>query len=311
MTKLISIILPIYNEEKNIKTIVQELNKYLFPLRSKYKFEFIFVNDGSTDQSLKVITDISKTISGIKYFDFSRNFGKEVALTCGLHHAQGKAVIMLDSDLQHPPRLLPEFIKKWENGAEIVIGINQTHKNLPWFRKLCTTVYYTIYNLISAPKIIPHATDFRLLDQKVVQAFNLFSERNRLTRGLIDWLGFHKDFICFETNKRRTGSGKYSFLKLIKLATRSFVSHSLLPLKTAGYLGILITCFSTILGLYIFIDRYLFQHNYFSGIAIVVVFNLFLIGIVLGCLGLIALYIGSIHQEVIARPLYVIRKKQD
>lgn len=312
--KLISIIIPVYNEEQNIPLICNRLTQVCNDLADKYDYEIIFVNDGSKDKSDFIIQDLAQNNEKIKYIEFSRNFGKEIALTAGINCAKGSAGIMIDADLQYPPELIPEFIKKWENGADVVIGIRKKNKNEGLTKKSGSFLFYKIMNLIGETKITPHATDYRLIDERVIKEFNKLTEKNRIARGLIDWLGFKKDYIYFQAQEREFGKPGYSFLKLFRLAMSSFVTHSLFPLKLAGYLGIFITIFAGILGVFIIINQFILNnifHFVFSGPAMLAIFILFMIGIVLICLGLIALYIANIHNEVVNRPMYIIRKKRN
>jgi polyisoprenyl-phosphate glycosyltransferase len=309
--KAISLIVPIYNEEKNIKLFYQALAKVIND--PAWVFELIFVNDGSTDQSAAIITELAKADPRVKYLEFSRNFGKEIATTAGLNYAQGDAAIMIDADLQHPVELIPELIARWQNGAEVVIGVRRSNKGEGLIKKLGSGLFYKIINQIADVKIIPQATDFRLLDRVVIDEFNRFTENNRMTRALIDWLGFKRDYVYFDASPRKNGQAKYGFWKLFHLAVNSFISLSLLPLKLAGYLGVIIVVLSGILGLYILIGKYIFHLYYassFSGPAQLAILIVFLVGIILMSLGLIALYIADIHGEVANRPLYVIRKKK-
>jgi len=312
LRKLISIIIPVFNEEGNIPVIYQELLKVWGILWDKYDFEIIFVNDGSLDASAQAIRNIARQNRRVKYLEFSRNFGKEIATTAGLNYSRGYAVIMLDADLQHPPQLIPQFVAKWEEGNEIVIGVRNSVKSQK-LKKIGSAFFYKIMNLIGdETKIMPFATDFSLLDRKVVNEFNRFSERNRMTRGLINWLGFCKDFIYFDAPERADGRAGYSNLKLVKLALSSFISHSLFPLKFAGYLGIFITLISGIIGFTILIGKYFFHNAFlssFTNSAQLAILIIFLVGVILSCLGLIALYVGNIHSEVVGRPMYVIREK--
>lgn len=259
-----------------------------------------------------VIKEISEQNEKVLYLEFSRNFGKEAATSAGIHFATGDAVMAVDADLQHPVGLIGEFIRKWENGADVVIGIRTENQGTTFLKKLASKLYYKIINTISTTPIIPGATDFRLIDRKVVDEFNRFTEHERMTRGLIDWLGFKRDYIYFIAGDRAHGEAKYSYLKLMKLAISSAIAHSLFPLKLAGYLGIFITILSTVGGSVVFIERYIFDDVlswHISGTAQLAILMIFFIGIVLICLGLIALYIGNIIHEVTARPLYVIRSK--
>jgi dolichol-phosphate mannosyltransferase len=246
------------------------------------------------------------------YIGFSRNFGKEAATSAGLHFATGDAAIVIDADLQHPTVLIPKFIEAWEKGAEVVIGLRTKNESQSFMKSIGSFFYYKIINFISQTPIVKGATDFRLVDRRVIDEFNKFSEHERITRGLIDWLGFRRQFVEFEADKRAHGAASYSYLKLIKLAISSSIAHSLIPLKLAGYLGIFIFITTGIGGLAIFIQRYIFADAlgwHISGTAQLAVLIIFFIGIVLSCLGLIALYIGNIYSEVLGRPLYVIRTK--
>jgi len=314
MQKLISFVIPIFNEQENIKTIYLSVFKKFNSLKSKYEPEFIFVDDGSTDKSIKILNDLALKNNKVKYLEFSRNFGKEIATTAGIHYAKGDAVIIMDADLQHPPEKIAEFITKWEDGAEIVTGIRQRTKGKSIMKRIGSYYFYKINSAISGIKSVPNSTDFRLLDKKVIKEFIRFTEKNRMTRGLIDWLGFKNEYVYFVSPERKFGKPGYSYLKLTRLAFTSFVSNSLIPLKLAGYLGIIITVLFALLGIFVFLDRY-FLHDpfgfHFTNLAIVVVFIGFLIGIVLSCLGLMALYIGNINTEITNRPLYVLRNKKN
>jgi dolichol-phosphate mannosyltransferase len=310
--KMVSIVVPVFNEEGNIAAFHKTLIDLLRPLLSKYEHEIIFVNDGSEDSSGKIIETLAQQDARVRHIEFSRNFGKEAATTAGLNHAKGDAAIIIDADLQHPIEKIPEFLKKWEDGAEIVIGIREKNIGEGVVKRLGSIIFYKLMGWIGETKIIPRETDFRLLDRKVIDEFNKLTERNRMTRGLIDWLGFRREYINFIASPRRAGKPAYGFLKLTKLAFASFVNYSLLPLKLAGYLGIFITSLAGLIGLFIFIERYLLNDPWelhFSGPAILAIIILFLVGIILICLGLIALYIASIHDEVSRRPLYITRKK--
>lgn len=308
MQKTISIIVPVHNEEKNVPLINEELLHVFSTL--PYGYEIIYVNDGSKDSSQQVIDGLTNTNEKIKSIEFSRNFGKESATSAGLQYSTGDAVIVIDADLQHPTSLITQFIERWENGADVVIGLRTKTKGGFGLKSLCSFFYYKVINTISETPIVPGATDFRLIDRKVVNEFNKFTEHERITRGLIDWLGFKREFVEFEANERANGVASYSYFKLIKLAISSSISHSLFPLKFAGYLGMFIVFISGAGGLAVFTERYVYHdmlHWAVSGTAQLALLMIFFIGIVLSCLGLIALYIGNINHEVSGRPLYVVR----
>jgi len=312
--KTISIIIPAHNEEKNIGPIFEKLTEVFRTFDAeKYTFDVLFVNDGSADGSAKEIEKLAQNNQNVQFIDFSRNFGKEVATTAGINSCKGDACIMLDADLQHPVELIPEFIEKWENGAEVVVGVRKSSKSDSLYKRVGSKLFYSIINTIAEVEVVPNATDFRLLDRAVIDEFNRFTETSRMTRALIDWLGFRRDFVYFEAGERVNGTASYSFWKLFKLAMNSFVSLSLVPLKFAGYLGICITLVSGFSGLYILLGKYFFHTPFastFSEAENLAIFIVFLVGIILMSIGLISLYIANIHREVIKRPMYVIRKKK-
>ena len=311
MTKLISIIVPSYNEEGVIPLAYAELKKVLD--KTNYDYEIIFIDDGSTDNSPKILKDLAEKDNRLKFIQFSRNFGKEIATSAGIQNATGDAIIMIDADLQHPPENIPKFLEKWENGAEVVIGVRNKNKSAGAIKKIGSFIFYKMINSISDTYVIPQATDFRLLDRIVANEFNKLTEKNRITRGLIDWLGFKRDIVYFDAKERTIGEEKYNTAKLTKLAISSFVALSLFPLRLAGYLGFAIIISSGPLGLLIFIQKYVLKDPWglsISGSAILAIIILFLVGIILVCMGLMAWYIGSIHNEVINRPLYIVRKRK-
>lgn len=311
MEKLISIIVPVYNEEKNIEVFYTAITKILLTSVGKYNYEIIFVDDGSLDGTSEAIEKIAAKDRRVKYIEFSRNFGKEMATSAGLDVAGGDAVFMIDADLQHPVELMPDFIEKWEAGAEVVVGVRNSNKGEGWVKKTGSYFFYKVMDAISETKITPRATDYRLLDKRVVLAFRRFTEHSRMTRGLIAWLGFKRDYVYFNANERINGQAGYNKIKLTKLALSSIVAHSLFPLKLAGYLGIFITILFGTGGLLLFIGKYIFKNSFamsFSGSAQLAILIVFLVGLILACLGLVALYIGNIQAEVANRPKYIIRK---
>ncbi|HYG83853.1 MAG TPA: glycosyltransferase family 2 protein [Verrucomicrobiae bacterium] len=310
--KLISVIVPGHNEAKNIPLLYEELRQVAAGL--SYEFEFIFVDDGSKDESPIIVRRLRKQDPRVRLIEFVRNFGKEAATSAGIHAAKGDAAIIMDADLQHPPSLLPEFIKHWENGGEVIVGVRTYSDGESAFKKLTSRLYYSIMQRVSHTHITPHATDFRLLDRAVVDEFNILTERNRMTRGLIDWLGFKREYVHFEAPERQHGEAAYTLKKLITLAINSFTSYSMLPLRLAGYIGAFILAVATPIGLFILIEKYLLQDPWnlnFSGPAILAFILLILVGIILVCLGLVALYIANIHSEVLNRPLYVVRRETE
>jgi glycosyltransferase involved in cell wall biosynthesis len=304
---LISIIIPCHNEGTNIPSLYAELIRVT--TGQPERFEFLFIDDGSRDATADRVRDLGATDPRVRLIELARNFGKEVAVTAGLHRAHGAAAITIDADLQHPTDLIPELISRWRDGHEVVIGVRRLDRNYAsLIKRAGSYLFYRIMNLISEVEIVPRATDYRLLDRGVIEAFAAFTERNRITRGLIDWLGFRRAYVEFTPAKRHSGRTGYSFLKLYRLATNSVVSMSFLPLKLAGYLGVIIMLVSGPLGVFIFISKYIMNDPlHFSGTAALAVILIFLVGLILSSLGLMALYIAGIHTEVMNRPLYVVR----
>ncbi|MBO7720428.1 glycosyltransferase family 2 protein [Candidatus Saccharibacteria bacterium] len=310
---MFSVVVPIHNESEGIKNF---LDKELFPELEKikkYRHEVIFVDDGSTDNSLEIIQEYAKKQKNIRIIALSRNFGKEPALSAGLAEASGDAVITIDADGQQPPKLIPEFIKKWEDGADIVTGVRDHYTKHGLIQKMGSKLFYWLLRKMGNKYTVPGSTDFRLMDRAVVDEFNRLSEHNRITRGLIDWLGFKQEYIKYTYGARLAGKPSYGMKKLFKLAIDSFVSMSTTPLVVLGYLGLIITFLSGILGLFVIIQQYVLGDPlglYWNGAVQMAIFITFLIGIVLISQAITALYISHIHAETQSRPLYIINKKE-
>lgn len=308
--KLISLIVPVYNEEANVLPMYEACKKIMDGI-PEYNWELIFVNDGSKDRSFEYVTKLARNDSSVRGIDFSRNFGKEVALTAGIQNCSDNAAaaIFMDADLQHPPELIPQFIKKWEAGADIVASIRKATKKKAFIKDIGSKIFYSIMNKNSDSPLTQNATDFKLIDKKVITVLQKFTEHNRMFRGLIDWLGFKTEYIEFVAPERAYGEATYSLIKLTRLAVNSMTSFSLFPLRVTGYFGILVFAVSFILLCVMCVFRFILKSAMFSSISFVIVLNTLVLGIVLMALGLIALYIGQIRDEVVNRPLYVIRER--
>lgn len=310
--KLLSIIIPIHNEAEGIENF---LEKSVLPVLDKldYNYELILVNDGSTDGTLKILQDFAKKYPKTKVLSFSRNFGKEPALSAGLKYAKGDAAITMDADGQQPPKLIPDFIKKWEQGAEIVTGVRDHYTKHGLIPRLGSKLFYALLRLFGNKSTVPGSTDFRLIDRVVIDEFNKLSEHNRITRGLIDWLGFKQEYIKYVYGVRTAGKPSYNLKKLFNLALDSFVSMSTTPLIIFGYLGVLITFASVILGLFCIINQYILGDPlglYWDGAVQLAIFITFLIGLLMISQSVTALYISHIHAETQGRPLYIVDEKE-
>lgn len=309
VSKRIAIVIPVFREAANLRLLYARLESVTSRIE-QYSWEYIFVNDGSPDNSFETLTLLASKDSKITVLDLSRNFGKEIALTAGVHECTScQAVICIDADLQHPPELIPELINAWESGAEIVITLRKSTEKEPLLRRWGSTLFYWMINKVANSKMIPKSTDFRLYDQKVIKAFVRATERERLFRGIMDWMGFRRAFVSFRADAREHGVAGYSYRKLLTLAINGLTSFSLWPLRLTGYLGVMITGVSGLLLVWMLANYLLNNKAMYTPLAIVVVANTFLIGIVLMAIGLVALYVGNIHTEVINRPLYLIREK--
>jgi dolichol-phosphate mannosyltransferase len=309
MSKKISIVIPVYREAKNLSALYARIELVISKL-NQYTWEYIFVNDGSPDDSYEVLAALAGSASNVKVLDLSRNFGKEIALTAGAYEAEdADAVICIDADLQHPPEVIPQLVAQWQAGAEVVVTIRTSIEKQPLIRRLGSSLFYWIIGKSSSFEMIPKTTDFRLYDKKVIAAFCRATERGRMFRGIMDWMGFRRAHIEFRADARTEGEAGYSFFKLWQLAINSITSFSLWPLRIAGYLGALITASSGLLLLWM-AGNIFFGTNYgYTSLALVIVINTFLIGIVLVSIGLVALYVGTIHTEVINRPLFIVRER--
>ncbi len=302
--ELISIVIPTFNEEGNIVKIYTELEK---ELKEIYPFELIFVNDGSTDKSLEVILNLAKKDSRVKYIDFSRNFGHQAALRAGLKKASGACTISLDADLQHPPKLIPEMLKKWKEGYQVVYTIrDDTNSQTSYFKKITSLYFYRLINKLSDTEIEQGAADFRLLDSKVLNDINSFQEKDIFFRGLSSWVGYRQFKINYTPNPRLWGETKYSFKRMILFAITGITSFSTRPLTFSIIIGVVISAFTFIYALYALYIK-IFTDEAISGWSSLIVSVLFIGGVQMIILGIIGQYIGKIFLEVKGRPDYLIK----
>lgn len=308
----LSIVIPSYNEESNIAPFYKILTKELSKDK-KLNFEILYVNDGSRDGTVAEIKKLAKSDDRVRLLNFSRNFGKELATTAGIHHAKGDAIIMIDADGQHPAELIHEFLKKWRAGAKVVIGVRKKNQKEGFVKRYGSKLFYKLFNSTTGMKLMPGATDFTLIDRVVQQEFKRLRERNRITRGLIDWIGFKKDTIEFEANARMAGEAGYKFSKLVGLAMNSFVAMSLAPLYFSGYAGLVITPLAFITGLFVIIEQLILGDPIglkITGTAMLGILLVFLVGLLLMSQGITALYVSHIHTESQDRPLYIVDEEE-
>ncbi len=303
--KLISIVVPVYNEEDNIRHFYGAVCENMAGLA--YDFELIFVDDGSQDRSQAILRELEKEDQRVQPIFLARNFGHQLALTCGLDHADGDAVVTMDGDMQHPPELIPVLLEKWEAGYEVVQTIRQTTEGVSALKKLTSYYYYKLLNMLSSVHIQEGGSDFRLMDRIVVQAFRRYREHARFIRGMVGAMGYRQIQLEFVAPKRFAGVSKFSPRKMIHFALDGILSYSTLPLRFGLYGGMLCGGLSILLFLHVLFTKYI-ANDAVPGWATITGCILFFGGVQLAILGIIGEYIGRIFEEVKNRPLYLIAR---
>lgn len=307
---LVSIVLPLFNEQAGLLKFHTRLMEQLADLKD-FRFEVIYCDDGSRDGSNQALHQIAAKDKRVRVIALSRNFGKEIASAAGIEHARGEAIITLDSDGQHPVELLPEFLRHWRSGAKVVVGVRTAYAKGRWLKKTTSKLFYRFLNRVTGLGLEPGVTDYCLIDQTVQADFVRLTERNRITRGLIDWLGYQRTYISFTAAPRLHDTAAYSFKKLCKLAIDSVVSLSTSPLYIMAYIGAIVLPVAFVLGVVMVADKLMGDPFgwHLTGSAFVSVLLLFLMGVVLMSQGIIGLYLSHIHSEAQNRPLYVINRE--
>jgi polyisoprenyl-phosphate glycosyltransferase len=300
--KLISVVLPSYNESEGLPIVIASILGVL--AQTGYSHEIIVVDDGSGDNTRQVMLDLCSGRPNLRYLRFSRNFGKEAALTAGLRVASGDAAILMDSDGQHPAALIPVFLECWREGYEVVAGV-QKGRLESWLKRRLKGAYYYFMEAGGSVKIPPGAGDFRLLDRKAVDAINALPERNRLMKGLYAWVGFRVALIPFQVEHRVAGHTKFTWRQLFRLAFTGLTSFTMVPLRLVSLAGILVSLASLFYAGYLLFEHY-GQGNHLPGWATLSVGMMFLSGVQLLALGVIAEYLGRTFDEVKQRPVYIV-----
>jgi dolichol-phosphate mannosyltransferase len=304
LQKKISVVIPSFNEEGNINIIVKALNEVLQKLN--YRYELIFVDDGSSDKTLRILQEISSNDSNVFYIELSRNFGHQNALKAGLDLASGDCIITMDGDMQHPPEMIPQLVEKWEEGYDIVYTRRLEDKNLPAFKKITSKYFYKFINYISEIKIEEGTADFRLMDKKVSTVFFAFSENELFIRGLVNWVGFKQFAIDYKPAERFSGNSKYTVKKMMQFALKGITSFSIRPLYISIFLGISLFFLSLVFYiLYVFYSIY--YGHVISGWASVIFTIVIFGGLNLIVLGIIGVYVGKLFMQSKQRPNYLIR----
>lgn len=303
--KLISIVVPVYNEEDNIRHFYECVVKTMEKL--PYEFELIYVDDGSKDRSREILHELEQKDKRVQPIFLAHNSGHQLALTCGLDHADGDAVVTMDGDMQHPPEMIPELVAKWEEGFEVVQTIRVSTEGVSFLKRLTSDYYYKVLNMLSKVHIQPGGSDFRLMDKIVVRAFRRYREHARFIRGMIGSMGFRQTTIEFVAPPRFAGVSKFSPRKMLNFALDGIMAFSTVPLRFALYAGIFCGIISVCLLCHVLFIK-LMTNDAVPGWATITGCVLFFGGIQLFILGIIGEYIGRIFEEVKARPLYLMAR---
>lgn len=304
--KKVSILVPCYNEEASLPLLYPELKK-LMDKDTNYEWEVLFVNDGSKDNTINIIKGLRENDNRICYVDLSRNFGKENAMLAGFDYVTGDCMVIMDADLQHPPHIIPEMLKKWGEGYDDVYAKRITRGKEPWLRKKFSLLFYSILKRTSRIEILPNVGDFRLLDKQCIMSLRKLRETERYTKGMFCWIGYKKSYVEFEQGERVAGSSSWNFMSLLKLAVEGIVSFTTFPLRVATIVGFLVSFFAFLYMIYVIIKTLVYGEDV-AGFPTLLCIILFLGGFQLICLGIIGEYLGRIFNETKNRPVYIARE---
>jgi dolichol-phosphate mannosyltransferase len=294
---------PCFNEQEAILMTHRRLAAVLHDIEPEH--EILYVNDGSRDGTLALLREIERESPQVRVLNFSRNFGHQAAVTAGVQHARGKAVVLIDADLQDPPEVIARMLDRWREGFQVVYGVRRTREGESAFKLMTARMFYRMLNRLSEVPIPLDTGDFRLMDRCVVDQLNAMPERDRFIRGMVSWIGFRQTSVEYDRAKRVAGESKYPLRKMMKFALDGILSFSTKPLRLAANLGFLVSAFSAILILYALFKR-LFTDDWVSGWTFLFIMTVFLGGVQLIALGIIGEYLGRIYGETKRRPLYIL-----
>ena len=304
--KKISILIPAYNEEAVLDSLFVRLTD-LARTQKGYEFEFLFVNDGSKDDTLAIIKGYAQKDPRVSYVNLSRNFGKEIGMIAGLDHTKGDATVIIDADLQDPPELIPDMIKLWEEGYDDVYAKRRSREGETWLKKATSKLYYKTLQQLTHIPIQSDTGDFRLLDRRVVEALKLFRESQRNTKAMFSWVGFYKKEILYDRDPRAAGETKWNYVKLINLAIDGITSFTTAPLRISTVAGVIVSICAFLYLLFLVIRTTFFGTD-LAGYPSMMAVILFIGGVQLLSLGIIGEYIGRIFNETKQRPLYLVEE---
>lgn len=302
----LSVVVPMYNEEEVIETTYAKLTEVLEATGESY--ELVFVNDGSRDRTAAIVRGMCARDARVKLLDFARNFGHQIAVTAGMDHASGRAVVLIDADLQDPPALIPQMLALWREGYDVVYGKRISRQGETWFKKTTAKWFYRTLAAMTSVNIPVDTGDFRLMDRKVCDALSGMRERSRFIRGMVAWAGYRQIGLEYAREERFAGETKYPLRKMVRLSLDAITSFSTKPLKLAGILGFLLSAAGFIYLIVVICQR-IFTDTTTAGWTSLIVISLFFHGITLSLLGVLGEYIGRIYEESKRRPLYLVADK--
>lgn len=304
--KKISIIIPAYNEEESLPILYERMKKLMEDMKN-YEFEILFVNDGSKDKTIEIIKNLRQEDNRICYVDFSRNFGKEIAMIAGLDYATGDCAIFMDADLQDPPELIPELVKYWEEGYDDVYAKRRSRKGETWLKKFTSSMYYKVLQHLTKVEIQRDTGDFRLLDRRCVNALKKLRESQRNTKSMFSWIGYKKKEVLYDRDPRVAGSTKWNYMKLIDLAMDGITSLTTSPLRLSTFIAI-----PTFMVLFVYfvyvVAKSILVHEAIQAYQAIILLILFFSGIQILLFGIIGEYLGRIFNETKNRPLYLVNE---
>lgn len=302
---LLSVLIPVFNEEKNIRPLLSRL----LPVIERYDYEVIFISDGSTDGTREQIAEAIQKNPRIKYLGFYRNFGHQMALSCGYAEARGNCVVSIDADLQDPPEIIHQMVEKWQTGSKVVYAKRQTRDVDTYFKKQTASLFYRLINFLSETPIPVEVGDYRLLDRAVVDYLNKLPERARFLRGLVAWGGYPAEYVYFKREKRHSGETHYTLSRMFNFAMDGIISFSTKPLRIASYLGFISAGVGFLGIIYAIIGKYLLPSQWVTGWTALFVGIMFVGGVQLLTIGIIGEYISRIYVEIQSRPHYLIKER--
>ncbi len=306
---LVSIVCPAFQEEEVLPLFHRELAAALVPLEKDYSFEILYVDDGSRDGTLDVLKLLARQDPRVAYLSLSRNFGHQAALTAGLEHARGAAIISMDSDLQHPPRVLPQLLETWQQGYDVVITIRADDQRLSLFKRYTSAAFYRVMALLSDADIRLGASDFRLLSRRALQGLLQLREQHRFLRGMVQWLGFPSAEIPFTPDQRRAGQSKYTLRRMLRLAGDGLFSFSRVPLRLASYLGLAAVGIGLAHSAWCVFQAVRGAEHTPLDLEYLTVATHLLGGTILAAVGFLGEYVGRIYEQVKGRPIYILKEQ--